>query len=171
MGGRTVRTGKEFGEIYDHHAVEYRFANGVVMNSQCRHWKDSASRVDEEIIGTKGRIICDRAVIQDHKGKVLYQFDKKQENQPYQAEHDELFAAVAKGEYKYHDAERAAKTTLTAIMGRLATYSGQIIPFDKAQNLDLNLQPERYAFDAKPLVLPDADGYYAFAKPGITRYV
>lgn len=171
MGGRAVRTGKEYGEIYDHHFVEYRYENGVAMNSQCRHWKDSASRVDEEITGTKGRVFGDKGLIQDHKGKVLYQFDRKLENQPYQAEHDELFAAIAKGEYKYHDAERAAKATLTAIMGRMATYSGQIIPFDKALNLEMNLQPAAYAFDAKPATLPDADGYYAVAKPGTTRYV
>src|SRR5687768_17620983 len=90
MGGRAIRTGKDSGEIYDHHFVEYRYDNGVVMNAQCRHWKDSVSRVDEEIVGTKGRIICDRGTILDHKGKVLYQFDRKQQNRPYQAEHDEL---------------------------------------------------------------------------------
>lgn len=170
MGGRSVRTGKEFGEIYDHHYVEYRYGNGVVMNSQCRHWKDADSRVDEEIVGTKGRMLMDKAVIKDHKGKVLYQFDKKQENQPYQAEHDELFAAISKGEYKFWDAERAAKTTLTAIIGRLATYSGQTIAFDKALNSGLNLQPATYAFDAAPPVVPDATGNYAYAKPGVTRY-
>jgi len=170
MGGRAVRTGKDTGEIYDHHAVEYRYGNGVIMNSECRHWKDSASRVDEELTGTKGRIICDRGLIQDHKGKVLFQFDKKTENQPYQNEHDELFAAIAKGEYKFWDAERGAKTTLTAIIGRLATYSGEVIPFDKALNSGLNLQPATYAFDAKPPVMPDADGFYPYAKPGITKY-
>lgn len=170
MGGRTVRTGKDTGEIFDHHYVEYRYGNGVVMNSQCRHWKDSTSRVDEELVGTKGKIICDRGLIQDHKGKTLFQFDKTKENQPYQAEHDELFAAVAKGDYKYWDTERAAKTTLTAIIGRLATYSGQVITFDKALNSGLNLQPATYAFDAKPPVVPDADGFYPHAKPGVTRY-
>ncbi|HJT75416.1 MAG TPA: hypothetical protein VJ720_15375, partial [Chitinophaga sp.] len=170
MGGRAVRTGKDTGEIFDHHYVEYRYGNGVVMNSQCRHWKDSASRVDEEIVGLKGRIICDRGLIQNHKGKVLYQFDKTKENQPYQAEHDELFAAISKGEYKFWDAERAAKTTLTAIIGRMATYSGQVIPFDKALLSGINLQPATYAFDAQPPVVPDADGNYAYAKPGITRY-
>ena len=170
MGGRTVRTGKDTGEIFDHHYVEYRYGNGVVMNSQCRHWKDSTSRVDEELVGTKGKIICDRGLIQDHKGKTLFQFDKTKENQPYQAEHDELFAAIAKGDYKYWDAERAAKTTLTAIIGRLATYSGQVITFDKALNSGLNLQPATYAFDAKPPVVPDADGFYPHAKPGVTRY-
>jgi len=170
MGGRAVRTGKEFGEIFDHHFVEYRYANGVVMNSQCRHWKDAPSKVDEEIVGTKGRIYCDKAQIVDHKGKVLYQFDKKKENNPYQTEHDELFAAIAKGEYKFADAERGAHTTLSAIIGRLATYSGQVIDWNVALNSGLDLHPKTYSFDAAPPVLPDASGNYAYAKPGITKY-
>lgn len=170
VGGRAVRTGKEYGEIFDHHSVEYRYANGVVMNSQCRHWKDAPSKVDEEIVGTKGRILCDKAQIVDHKGKVLYQFDKKKERNPYQTEHDELFAAIAKGEYKFNDAERGAQATLSAIIGRLATYSGQNINWDVALNSGLNLQPATYAFDAAPPVVPDASGNYAFAKPGVTKY-
>ncbi|SEW09938.1 Gfo/Idh/MocA family protein [Chitinophaga arvensicola] len=170
MGGRAVRTGKEYGEIFDHHFVEYRYANGVVMNSQCRHWKDAPSKVDEEIVGTKGRIYCDKAQIVDHKGKVLYQFDKKQENNPYQTEHDELFAAIAKGEYKFADAERGAHTTLSAIIGRLATYSGQVIDWNVALNSGLDLHPKTYSFDAIPPVTPDASGNYAYAKPGITKY-
>ncbi|NLR59893.1 Gfo/Idh/MocA family oxidoreductase [Chitinophaga polysaccharea] len=170
MGGRAVRTGKEYGEIFDHHYVEYRYANGVVMNSQCRHWKDAPSKVDEEIVGTKGRIYCDKGTIVDHKGKVLYQFDKKKENNPYQTEHDELFAAIAKGEYKFADAERGAHTTLSAIIGRLATYSGQVIDWNVALNSGLDIHPKRYAFDAEPPVMPDASGNYAYAKPGITKY-
>ncbi|MBS0025803.1 Gfo/Idh/MocA family protein [Chitinophaga sp. 22321] len=170
MGGRAVRTGKEYGEIYDHHYVEYRYRNGVVMNSQCRHWKDAPSKVDEEIVGTKGRIFCDKAQIVDHKGKVLYQFDKSKENNPYQTEHDELFAAIAKGEYKFADAERGAQTTLSAIIGRLATYSGQVIDWNVALNSGLDLHPKTYAFDAQPPVMPDASGNYAYAKPGITKY-
>ncbi|PSL49243.1 putative dehydrogenase [Chitinophaga niastensis] len=170
MGGRAVRTGKECGEIFDHHAVEYRYANGVIMNSQCRHWKDVPSKVDEEIIGTKGRIFCDRAQIVNHKGKVLYQYDKKGENNPYQTEHDELFAAIAKGEYKFADAERGAQTTLTAIIGRLATYSGQLIDYKVALNSGLDIHPKTYSFDAAPPVMPDASGNYAYAKPGVTKY-
>ncbi len=170
MGGRAIRTGPEAGEIYDHHYVEYRYKNGVVMNAQCRHWKDSVSRVDEEIVGTKGRIICDRGVILDHKGKTLYQFDRKQTNRPYQAEHDELFDAVAKGEYKYQDTQRGVEATMSAIIGRMATYSGQSIAYDKAIASGINLQPAKYAFDAPPPVLPDANGNYAYAKPGITKY-
>ncbi len=82
------------------------------------------SKVDELLIGTKGKVFCDAANIKDHKGKVIYQFDKTKENQPYQNEHDELFDAIAKGEYKFWDAERGAKSTMTSILGRMATYSG-----------------------------------------------
>ena len=52
----------------------------------------------------------------------------------------------------------------------MATYSGQIIPWDKALNSGINLQPATYAFDAKPPVMPDSEGFYAYAKPGTTKY-
>lgn len=169
-GGRSVRTGKEYGEIFDHHCVEFSYNDGKIMNSQCRHWKDADSRVDEVIIGTKGVVYCDAARIQDHKGKILYQFDKNQENNPYQTEHDELFAAIAASKYKFHDAERGAEATLTAIIGRMATYSGQTIEWDKALNSGLNIMPEKFDFNAAPPVLPDPDGFYAHAIPGKTRY-
>lgn len=170
MGGRQVRTGKEFGEIYDHHYVEYHYADGTIMNSQCRHIKGTYAKVDEMIIGTKGVVKCDAAEI-SNKGKSLYSFDKKaKENNPYQTEHDELFEAIAKGEFKFTDAENGAKATLTSIMGRMATYSGEVIEWDKALNSGISLQPTKYAFDAQPPVLPNADGFYPIATPGVTKF-
>ena len=132
MGGRQVRKGKEHGEIFDHHYVEYTYADGSILNSQCRHIPGTTSKVDELIVGTKGKIQAGAANILDHSGKVLYQFDKKTENNPYQAEHVELFAAIAKGEYKFADAENGAKSTMTSILGRMATYTGQRIEWEKA---------------------------------------
>jgi predicted dehydrogenase len=171
MGGREVRKGKDYGEIYDHHYVEFTYADGSMLNSQCRHIPGTMSKVDELLIGTKGKIFCDKATITDSKGKTIYQFDKKTDNDPYQSEHDELFAAIAKGEYKFHDAERGAKSTMTSILGRLATYSGQVIEWDKALNLDLDLQPKELSWDAKPQSVPNAEGLYAVAVPGKTLYV
>ena len=171
MGGRQVRKGKNHGEIFDHHFVEFTYADGSVLNSQCRHIPGTMSRVDELLIGTKGKIQTGAANIVDHKGKVLYQFDKKTENQPYQTEHDELFAAIAKGEYKFWDTENGAKSTMTSILGRMATYSGQVVDWDKAINSGLNLQPKEYAWDAKPPVIPNDDGFYPIAVPGVTKYV
>lgn len=170
LGGRQVRTDKKYGEIYDHHFVEFHYADGSIMNSQCRHIPRTMSKVDELIIGTKGRIYGDAAVIKDNKGNTLFAFDKKGENNPYQAEHDELFAAIAKGEYKFADAEHGAKSTLTGIIGRMATYSGQVIDFEKALNSGISLMPQEYSFSATPPVVPDADGNYPIATPGKTKY-
>ncbi|MFN5649525.1 MAG: Gfo/Idh/MocA family protein, partial [Sphingobacteriales bacterium] len=117
MGGRQVRKGKDHGEIFDHHYVEFHYADGSILNSQCRHIPKTMAKVDELLTGTKGKIFCGAGNITDLKGKVLYQFDQKTENNPYQTEHDELFAAIAKGEYKYADAENGAKSTMTSILG------------------------------------------------------
>jgi len=171
MGGREVRKGKDYGQIFDHHFVEFHYGNGAILNSQCRHIKGTMSKVDELLIGTKGKVFCDEARITDNKGKTLYQFDKKTDNQPYQNEHDELFAAVANGEFKFWDAERGAKSSMTSILGRMCTYSGQMIEWDKAINSGINIMPEKYDFAATPPVLPNADGLYLVAVPGVTKYV
>ena len=171
MGGRQVRIGKDYGEIFDHHYVEFTYSDGSILNSQCRHIPGTMSKVDELLIGTKGKIHAGDANITDNKGNLLYQFDKNTENDPYQSEHDELFAAIAKGEYKFADAENGAKSTMTAILGRMATYSGQVIEWDKAINSGLDLHPKTYTWEAQPPVLPNAEGFYAIATPGKTKYV
>ena len=171
MGGREVRKGKNHGEIFDHHFVEFTYPDGSVLNSQCRHIPGTMSRVDELLIGTKGKIQTGAANIVDHKGNVLYQFDKKTENNAYQTEHDELFAAIAKGEYKFADTENGAKSTMTSILGRMATYSGQMVEWDKAINSGLDLHPKVYDWNAAPPVVPNEDGFYPVAIPGKTKYV
>ena len=168
MGGRQVRTGKDFGEIYDHHFVEFHYADGSIMNSQCRHIKGTYAIVDEMLVGTKGVIKCGDA--NDFKqGKTLYQYDKKGENNPYQTEHDELFAAIAKGQYKFADAENGAKATMTAIMGRMATYSGEVMEWDKVLNSGINIMPAKYAWDADPATLPMQMASYPIAMLGRTK--
>ena len=171
MGGREVRKGKEHGEIFDHHFVEFEYADGSILNSQCRHIPGTMSRVDELFVGTKGKIRCGAGRITDLSGKTLYQFDKKKENNPYQTEHDELFAAIAKGEYKFADAENGAYSSMTSILGRMATYSGQVVDWNKAINSGLDLHPKQYDWNAMPPVFPGADGFYPVAVPGVTKYV
>jgi predicted dehydrogenase len=170
MGGRQVRKGIDHGEIFDHHYVEFHYADGSILNSQCRHIPGTMSKVDELLIGTKGRIQCGAANIVDLKGKTLFQFDKKTDNDAYQNEHDELFAAIAKGEYKFADAENGAKSTMTTILGRMATYSGQVVEWDKALNSGVSLQPASYDFAAAPPVTPDDQGFYKIPTPGVTKY-
>ena len=172
MGGRQVRKGIDNGEIFDHHYVEFEYADGSLLNSQCRHIPGTMSRVDELLVGTKGKIQAGENNIVDLKGKVLYQYNRAaNEPNPYQVEHDELFAAIAKGEYKFADAENGAHSSMTSILGRMATYSGQIVEWDKAINSGLDLHPKVYDWNAATPVVPNADGYYPIAIPGVTRYV
>ncbi len=168
MGGRLVRTGKEYGEIFDHHTVEYEYADGRRMFSQCRHMKGTQNRVTEGFHGTNGSA-PEPGLILTRSGYELFKHDSRRDPNPYQVEHDLLFAAVAKGDYQYADVENAAKSTLTALMGRMATYSGQIIEWEDAMKSELSLMPERFAWDANPPVLPDEDGYYPIAVPGETK--
>jgi predicted dehydrogenase len=170
-GGREVRKGKDYGEIFDHHIVEFEYADGTILNSQCRHIPGTWAKVDEHVIGTKGKIHFDAAKIFDHKGNVQFAFDKKtKENNPYQTEHDELWATVAAGDYKYADAENGAYSTMTSILGRMATYSGQVIEWKKAINSGINIAPSRFAWDADMPSKPDSNGLYTVAVPGKTSY-
>lgn len=171
MGGRQVRNGKNHGEIFDHHFVEFTYADGSILNSQCRHIPGTMARVDELLIGTKGRIATGAGTITDLKGKQLYKFDSKTENNPYQTEHDELFEAIAKGQYKFADAENGAKSSMTSVLGRMATYSGQVIEWDKAINSGLDIMPKEFSWTAAPPIVPNADGFYPIATPGKTKYI
>ncbi len=171
-GSRAWRTGKDYGEIYDNHAVELTYADGAVIYSQCRHFEGISNRVDETFQGTKGRAYLsagNTGKLWDHKGTQIYNYSSKTNPNPYQTEHDELFAAIAKGEYKFWDAERGAKSCLTSIIGRYATYSGQTIKWEDALNANNSLFPERLAWDANPKLMPDANGLYPIPTPGQTK--
>ena len=174
-GGRQVRTGKEFGEIFDHHIVDFTYGDGTIINSQCRHYEGTYSIVDEKFLGTKGRIDSfngNNTILKSYKGnKAIYAHESKGDRNPYQVEHDELFETIAKGEYKFADAENGAKSTLTSIMGRMATYSGKVIKWEDALNSNISLFPEKLAWDALPKLLPGSDGYYPVAVPGKTIVV
>jgi predicted dehydrogenase len=173
-GGRFLRTGKDYGEIFDSHSVEFVYDDGSVISSQCRHYTGGGNRVDESFQGTKGKIFLDSnniGKIWDHKGKVLVNYEGKGDPNPYQTEHDELFAAITAGQYKFSDAENGAKSTMTAILGRYASYSGNVVTWDEALNSEISLMPDRLAWDALPKVLPNFDGTYPYAIPGVTKVV
>ena len=168
LGGRQVRTGKDYGQIFDHHAVEYTFENGSKMFSQCCHLDGAWSEVAEFAHGTKGT-----ADLNDGSGPELHTPDgkwrskaKKVDN--HHQEHHDLFAALRRGEV-YNEGDNGAHATLTAIMGRMATYSGKVVTWDDALNSSIDLSPEKYAFDADPPVLPDDNGAYPVAVPGKTE--
>ena len=162
MGGREVRKGKDHGQIYDHHMVEYTYADGTTMLSQCRHIRGCSNKVTEFATGSKGSVHIGGHKITMPEGKWEYAGPRVD---PYQVEHDHLFAAIRNGE-AYNEAEYGAKSTMTSILGRMATYSGQQIKWENAINSNIDLSPKSYDFAADPPVMPDADGNYPIPVPG-----
>jgi predicted dehydrogenase len=173
MGGRQVRTGKEFGNIFDHHAVEYTYADGTKMFSQCRQIPGCSNLVAESAHGTRGRVILDSRgaelfVGHERKWRATGG-DEGYKNTAYQAEHDALFAAI-RNDTPYNEAEYGATSTMTAILGRMATYSGQKVQWDQALQLSEPTGADAEAWDAAAPVYPQSDGRYAIAIPGVTKF-
>jgi predicted dehydrogenase len=165
LGGRQVRTGKEFGQIFDHHAVEFTYADGTKMFSQCCHINGSWSAVSEHAHGTKGT-----ADLDDGGGPVLHGSQGRwRSNAPkvnnHHQEHHDLFAALRRGEI-YNEGDYGAESTFTAILGRMATYSGKNVKWDEALKSGADLSPAAYDFAATPPVVPDANGFYPVPVPG-----
>ena len=168
QGGRLVRSHKKFGEIFDHHFVEYEYDGGQRVLSQCRHMERTMSRISEGFHGTNGTAPS-RGVIKSNTGATLFEHDASDDPNPYQVEHDELFATIAAGEFNHADGHNGAVATMTAIMGRMATYSGQVIEWDEALNSDVKLVPDTFAWDATPPTVPDENGHYKIPQPGFTK--
>jgi predicted dehydrogenase len=168
MGGREVRKGPDFGEIFDHHAVEFDYADGSKLMSFCRHMPNCWNSFSEYAHGSKGH-----ADIEGHGRSVIYIDGQepmrwKRDRDGHQVEHDDLFAALLAGK-PYNEGDYGATSTMTAIMGRMATYSGRVVTWNEAINSQLDLSPVALDFDAEPPVKPGPDGLYACAVPGVTK--
>ncbi len=164
MGGRAVRTGPEFGQIYDHFSVIYEWANGAKLYSNCRQQPGCKNDLSAHVIGSQGR-----AQLMERKRGMFIKSDSGEwvfdgpENNLYQQEHDELFAGIRAGK-PINNGEYMAKSTLLAIMGRMAAYTGQEITWDMAMNSKEDLSPPRYDWDVSLPVPP-------VATPGVTKFI
>jgi myo-inositol 2-dehydrogenase/D-chiro-inositol 1-dehydrogenase len=163
LGGREVRKGNEYGEIFDHHYVEFQYGDGMILNSQCRHQPGTVSNVSEHLVGSKGR--ATEGKITDLAGNSLWRHRDKDDKNPYQVEHDVLFDCIVNNK-PINDAENGAMATMTSIMGRMATYTGQKIKWEDALNSNVNLFPDKLDWNALPKTLPDANGFYPVPVPG-----
>jgi myo-inositol 2-dehydrogenase / D-chiro-inositol 1-dehydrogenase len=139
-GGRQVRTSPEYGHIFDHFAIDFEYENGVHMLSMCRQQAGTAGSVSEALVGTKGS--CQ---VNDYKIAGASAWDgsamKKSEVDPYTQEHTDFIASIRKGE-PVSELKFVAESTLTAIMGREAAYTGKVITWEQALNSEEVLMPE-----------------------------
>ncbi|TWU21402.1 Gfo/Idh/MocA family protein [Bythopirellula polymerisocia] len=166
MGGRQVRKGKDTGQIFDHHMVEFTYPDGTQMISQCRHIPNCWNHVGIQAIGSNGTADIGKGRI---LGEEKWRYRGPTPN-PYQVEHDELFAAIRSGT-PYNNAENGAKSTMTVILGRMATYSGKVVKLEEAlASSQAFADPGSYhSFEDQAPVLPDSEGNYPIAVPGVTQ--
>jgi predicted dehydrogenase len=157
LAGRQVRTDPAYGHIFDHFATEYEYDNGVKMLSMCRQIDGTASRVSESVVGTKGSSNCANSI----KGEKPWKFEGDSPDH-YMLEHKDLIASIRAGK-PLNEGRRVAESTLTAIMGRMAAYTGQEISWEQALASTEVLAPDHFEFGH--LSVPPV------AVPGVTKLV
>ncbi len=166
QGGRSIRTGIDHGEIYDHHMVEFTYAAGAKLLSQCRHQPGTDSNVSEHIHGSEGYANPGAGRLERLNGeKWRYRGESPD---PYQVEHDALFAAIRAGS-AHNEAVRGAMSSATSVLGRMATYSGKRVRMTDLLESKVALVPSAYDWEANPPSMPDENGRYPIAVPGVTQ--
>lgn len=160
MGGRAARTAPEFGNVYDHFSVEFKYPSGARVQSMCRQTRGAARRVAEQMVGTEGSVVLDMRT-----GKISGKnpFEPDASPNPKVAEHFDLIQSIKSGK-PLNEGKRVAESTLCAIMGRMSAYTGRELNFNWALNASkLDLMPKDLAF-SKMLTEP-------VAIPGITPLI
>ena len=161
LGGRQARFGEQYGHIYDHFAVEYEYANGVRMFSQCRQINGCENKVEEAVVGSRGTSNCANT-IRTADGERAWRYRDKNAPNPYEQEHLNLINSIRAGT-PLNEARAVAESTLTAIMGRESAYSGQAITWDEALNAQMDLSPDEYVFGDVPFPDVPIPGKYTFS--------
>jgi predicted dehydrogenase len=175
QGGRQVRT--EPDQLFDHYGVEYTFPDGTRLFAQGRHATGCWGFFGSVIHGAKGSAVLGEGIPNPrlYKGHrqtpedLIWQYKGPGCNH-YQFEHDLLQEAIRQDK-PYNETERCAKAAMTGILGRMAAESGKMITWDEAMASNLELAPglDQFTMVSNPPVLPDAQGHYPIAMPGITK--
>ncbi len=159
LGGRQVRTDPVYGHIFDHFAVDYEYPNGVHLMSMARQIDGTDGNISETIVGSKGNFYSNGYRFSGDAKK--YRFRAKEVN-PYVQEHIDLLASIKAGK-PLNELKQVAESTLTAIMGRMSTYTGKAVTWDQALNSQLDTFPKTLEFG--PMPVPPV------AMPGVTELI
>jgi predicted dehydrogenase len=155
LGGRQVRTGPEFGNIFDHFAVRYEYANGMTMFAMATQQRGISTRVGNVIHGTKGTAHVDRGSA-SITGEKPWEFDGEGSSGDL-AMHAALIRSIREAK-PINEGVRLAEATMTGVMGRMSAYTGRALKWDWAMNASkLDLRPPKYEMGplpVEPVALP-----------------
>jgi len=167
QGGRLQRTGPDRGNIYDHFSIDYEFADGSLVLTQHRHMRNCWNFFGEKIRGTEGEAELaakSRGWIKPFEQEDYAWRGRETENS-YQIEHDRLFRAIREGT-EHEEAERGAYSSLMAIMGRMAAYTGEEVSWEDALHSEDRIGIDPVSWHDEPPVNPGPDGLYPIPMPG-----
>jgi len=155
VGGRQARTDEKlFGHIFDHFGLEFQYSGDRFVFSMCRQQDGTDGKVEEMFHGTEGTVRMHSGYAEIF-GKNAWKFGGKQTD-PYTQEHIDLQTAIMK-DLPLNEAEQVAHSTLCAVMGRMAAYSGKDVTWDQALNSEEVLMPESVEFgprEVAPVAIP-----------------
>jgi len=165
MGGREVRKGKDYGHIFDHHFVEYTYADGTKLFSQCRHIRGCWTAGGVDVHGRDGVANCGKGI----EGRQKWAYDGPR-IEGHQQEHFDLIKVI-RDDTPHNEGYYGADSSMTAVLGRMATYSGQVVHWEQAVAKGPDEMPAQFTWAAKPPVLPDEQGSHelAVAVPGVYK--
>ncbi len=162
IGGRQAREGEERGNVWDHFGVTFDYAGGAKGFHMSRQIDGCSNDNSDWVWGEQGSGFCNGwTPLLKLEGKNPWEYEGDG-NDMYQQEHDELFASIRSGT-PINDGTWMARSTMIALMARMAAYSGQTITWDQALNSTERLAPESYAFGAAPKVVVAIPGKTKFA--------
>jgi predicted dehydrogenase len=167
LGGRSTMIAAEFGDVFDHHSVLYEFANGVPIYAYCRTTVGCYGNNSSVILGTKGKAsLLDCRI----SGETNWRWEGRCD--PYQREHDILFASIRSGQ-PFNSGEYMARSTMIGVMGQISCYTGKEVTWEQVSQSDYYYppKPEDCRDDMEPPTKPGPDGSYPVPKPGFEKMV
>ncbi len=166
LGGRQSRVDPLYGHIFDHHAICYEYSGGERCFAYCRQQDGTDIDTSQLIYGSKGTADLNRNTL---SGAKTWRYSRARgsarggvQDLPYVQEHAALFESIRTGN-PICNGEYAAKSSLMAIMGRMASYTGKNVTWEEAWNSQEDLTPPEYTFG--PLKVPPV------AQPGKTQFI
>jgi predicted dehydrogenase len=161
VGGRQIPS--EGGNIFDHFAVNYEYANGARGFLASRQQGGCANDNTATFIGTEGNgRELGFSGMPFISGKNTWKYAGPRPNM-YDVEHQEMYKSIRAGN-PINNGVRMARTTLTALMGRMAAYTGKEVTWDMALNSQEQLVPPNITWDMSITVPP-------IARPGETQFI
>jgi predicted dehydrogenase len=165
LGGRSTMTDPVYGNVFDHHSVVYEYPSGVRLYAFCRTTTGCYDESSSILLGSKGRASITACRIW---GKNDWRWQGR--GDPYQIEHDRLFAAI-RADQPINNGDYMTRSTQIAIMGQISCYTGEEITWERIESSDFHYhpKPEDCRDSMEPPVTPGPDGSYPVFKPGVTR--